>query len=187
MLAVMLCVACNAAFLRSLDHTAESVAAKGTDDAIVAAVVRRRRMLLYMLLLCLAVVPNYITSPTTLYRRHMGVALLATIENGHPAMWQRVFRMTKPSFNALCGWLASNTMFRRGREVSEREKLLVFLHIVCQGAPQNIVAHPFGRSDETINRLVDLGMAKEYKEPNKPIRVECSMKCWSPPCCSPRH
>ena len=174
-------------FMRSLDQTAESVAAKGTDDAIVAAVVRRRRMLLHMLLLCPAYVPRYITSPTTLHRRHMGVALLATIENGHPAMWQRVFRMTKPSFNALCGWLASNTMFRRGREVSEREKLLIFLYIVCQGAPQNIVAHLFGRSDETINRLVDLGMAKEYKETNKLIRVACSMKCWSPSCCSPRQ
>ena len=127
--------------MRSLDQTAGSVAANGTDDAIVAAIARSRRMLLYMILLCITFVPKYTTSPATLHRRDTGLTLLATIENGSPAMWRRVFRMTKPSFNALCGWLASNTMFRRGREVSEREKLLIFLYIVCQGTPQNIVAH----------------------------------------------
>ena len=134
-------------------------------------------MFIYMILHCLAVVPNSITSPATLHRRELGVALLATIEDGSPALWRRLFRMTKPSFNALCGWLAENTMFRRGREVSEREKLFIFLFIVCQGAPQNIVAHLFGRSDETINRLVELEMGKEYKETNKLICVECSIKC----------
>ena len=68
-------------------------------------------------------------------------------------------------------------MFRRSREVSEREKLFIFLFIVCQGVPQNTVAHLFGRSDKTINRLIKLGMGKEYKEINKLICVECSIKC----------
>ena len=161
----------------SLDQIAESAAANSTDDTIVAAITRRRQMFIYIILHCLAFIPNRTTSPATLHRRELGVALLATIEDGAPALWQRLFRMTKPSFDTLCGWLMENTMFRRSREVSERKKLFIFLFIVCQGVPQNTVAHLFGRSDKTINRLIKLGMGKEYKEINKLIYVEYSIKC----------
>ena len=134
-------------------------------------------MFIYIILYCLAVIPNRIISPATLHRRELGVALLVTIEDSAPALWQRLFRMTKLLFDALCGWLMENTMFRRSREVSEREKLFIFLFIVYQGVPQNTVAHLFSRSNETINRLVKFGMGKEYKEINKFIYVECSIKC----------
>ena len=68
-------------------------------------------------------------------------------------------------------------MLRRSRNVSEREKLLIFLYTVCQGMPQNITAFLFGRSDETINRLVKLKKVSKYKETNKYIYSEYSMKC----------
>ena len=105
----------------SLDQTAESAAANSTDDTIVAAIARRRQMFIYIILHCLAVIPNRTTSPATLHRRELGVTLLTTIKDGALALWQRLFRMTKPSFNALYGWLMENTMFRRNREVSERD------------------------------------------------------------------
>ena len=68
-------------------------------------------------------------------------------------------------------------MFRRSRKVLEREKLFIFLFIVCQGVPQNTVVHLFDRFNKTINRLIKLGMGKEYKEINKFIYVKCSIKC----------
>ena len=161
----------------SLDQTAKSAAANSTDDIIVVAIARRHQMFIYIILHYLAVIPNRTTSPATLHRRELGIALLTTIKDGAPALWQRLFRMTKPSFDTLCGWLIENTIFRRSREILECEKLFIFLFIVCQGVPQNTVAHLFGYSNETINRLVKLGIGKEYKEINKFIYVEYSIKC----------
>ena len=87
--------------------------------------------------------------------------LLDTIENGPPLLWLQYFRMTKASFDALCGWLTTNTKLRGSLEVSVREKVLIFLFIVCQGTPQSTVGFLFGRSDETVNRLVELGIRSE--------------------------
>ena len=165
-------------FMPSLDQTAGSLAASNTSNAItIATAVRHHQIILIMLFLHVALNDNLKTSPTILHSREMGAMFLATIENGSPSMWRRLFRMTKPSFNALCDWLASNTMFRCSRNVSGREKLLIFLYIVCQGMPHNVAAFLFGRSDETINRLVRLKKGSKYKENNKYIYLECSMKC----------
>ena len=106
----------------SLDQTAKSAAANSTDNTIVAVIARRRQIFIYIILYYLAVIPNRTTSPATLYRRELGVAFLITIKDGAPALWQRLFRMTKPSFDALCGWLMENTMFKRSREVLECNK-----------------------------------------------------------------
>ena len=132
-----------------LDETANPAAANSTEDVIIHAAARRRQAAFHVFLLCLTVP----TAPATLHRRALGKALLEGLEDGAPAMWQRLFRMTKASFEALVDWLRMNTMFKGGR-VSEREKLLIFLWIVCQGAPHGTVAHMFGRFDEIISRLV---------------------------------
>ena len=135
--------------MRPLDETANCAAANSTEDAIIYAAARRRRAA-FRVLLCLTVP----MAPGTLHRRAVGNALLEGLLDGAPAMWQRLFRMTKASFEALLDWLKQDTIFKGSHRASEQEKLLIFLCIVCQGMPHNIMAYIFSRSDETINRLV---------------------------------
>ena len=68
-------------------------------------------------------------------------------------------------------------MFRRSREVLEREKLFIFLFIVYQGVPQNTVAYLFGYFNDIINRLIKLRIRNKYKEINKFIYIEYFIKC----------
>lgn len=97
---------------------------------------------------------HFVKSSSALHNRALGIMLLSTIEDAPDTIWLNMIRMTKGSFDALIEWLRLHTLFRSGRHVPEQEKLLIFLYIVCQGMTYRAAAFFFGRSEETIFRLV---------------------------------
>ena len=120
--------------------------------AIVLAVVNQRRQQQVATLQSVAFfLAHTRASPTELHSRMLGAIFLSSIEGASHTIWNNLFRMSKSSFNALFEWLQGHTLLYSGR-VSAREKLMIFLYIVCQGITHRIAAFLFGRSEETINR-----------------------------------
>ena len=91
-------------------------------------------------------------SPTELHDRVLGKTLISTLEDASNTIWIELLRMSKASFEALLEWLEARTPLRSGRHISVREKLIIFLYIVCQSNTHRMIAFLFGRSVDTINR-----------------------------------
>ena len=92
--------------------------------------------------------------PQPLHFSHAGQHLIESFIDGPQTMWLETFRMTSFSFDALMGWLIKNTGFQGSSYIPAREKLFIFLYILCQGITQTAAAYLFGHSNETIYRYV---------------------------------
>ena len=129
-------------------------------NALVLALINRRRQQQVEALQTIAFTLSQTrASPTEVHNRGLGEVLLSSLEDSPDIIWNNLVRMSKPSFNALLEWLLGHTLHCTGRHVSVREKLLIFLYIVCQGVTHRVAAFLFGRSEETINRLVKINKA----------------------------
>ena len=129
----------------SIDHHIIATAAQQEDIAITFCT-----GLSLMEFLLPAVASQMLTS------RNVGDAVLAwTFTKAPDTVWESIFRMPKHCFFSLLEWLLTNTnLGNTGRFVKPKEKLLLFLYIVCQGHTVRSTAYQFHRAYETVHRLV---------------------------------
>jgi hypothetical protein len=122
------------------------------------AVIQHRRRAIQLLCVFIQMQVHLLPSPPIqrLHNPSFGATWREAMEGCPDITWEILFRMPKSSFNALVDWLAENTdlpQFCRA-DVCLREKLKIFLFIVSHGNPIRLVSFWFGRSWETVHRLV---------------------------------
>lgn len=121
--------------------------------AVSAAVTNRTRtMALVVMQYMTFIIANKRGTPQLLHFSRAGLEFVTSFDIGPVTMWMETFRMTKVSFDALLNWLTVHTTLRGSRYITAREKLFIFLYMVCQGVTQTATAYLFAHSDETIYR-----------------------------------
>ena len=121
------------------------------------AAIRRQRDAIAVYVLLVTLTLHLLPSPpcNTLVSHHVGAILIQHLEEAPLQVWQDAFRMSKECFNALCIWLSAYTNLPETcSKTSLRHKMMMFLYLVCQGSTRRITGYVFGRSVETVHRLV---------------------------------
>ena len=113
---------------------------------------RTRSMALLVMKYITSIIANQRGIPQPLHFSRAGLEFMTSFDIGPVTMWIETFRMTKASFDALLNWLIVHTVLEGSRYITAREKLFIFLYIVCQGVTQTAAAYLFAHSDETIYR-----------------------------------
>ena len=91
----------------------------------------------------------------SLVSHELGITWIKHIENAPSQVWQDLFRMRKRCFDLLCTWLTQRTkLLQRSTKIPLRERVMMFLYLVCQGASRRTTGHIFGRAGATVQRLV---------------------------------
>lgn len=110
-----------------------------------------------VLLIIISIVQALEPSPPlqSLVSHELGMIWIRHMENAPSQVWQDIFRMRKECFNLLCTWLTQNTtILQSSTKIPVRERVMMFLYVVCQGASRRTTGHLFGRAAATVQRLV---------------------------------
>jgi len=73
------------------------------------------------------------------------------LNSDHPNRIHAVLRMQLDTFYALRDWLLINTRLKTSRNVTVKEKLMIFLHITTRPASNQDTQEQFSRSSNTIS------------------------------------
>ena len=111
-----------------------------------------------MFLILISLYHDLMPSPPfqVLTHRSLSHYFITTLENADRGVWENLFRMPKECFNTLCDWLAANIELPQysSADVTLREKVMMFLWQACNGDPRRQCSFIFGRSIETVHRLI---------------------------------
>ena len=120
------------------------------------AAIRRRRdaIAVYVLLVTLTLHLLPSLPCNTLVSHDVGAVWIQHIEEAPLQVWQDIFRMSKECFNALCIWLSNHTNLPETCSKTSLRHKMMFLYLVRQGSTRRITGYAFGRSVETVHRLV---------------------------------
>ena len=128
---------------------------------VMIAQKRRHRILLALLAMLQTFTFLLLPQPPTqiLHFRQTGDTFIAIFNVASDQSWIDLLRMRKSCFLALHEWLVIHTMLgqsTRCDSVSTHDMLFIFMYMVCQGTTVRHTASIFGRSLDSIHRLVEV-------------------------------
>lgn len=74
--------------------------------------------------------------------------------SGNVRLFEELFRVQRPVFQALILWLSQRTLLASTRYQSIQLKVMIFLFILGRGCSQSIAAHFFGVSQSTVSSVM---------------------------------